>query len=62
MDLIQQEEKPQEAIPFDTEVDRDLHGSFLTKDVCGFAEHEENATYGIGYKLFQKTKDDIAVI
>ena len=34
----------------------------MLKDVLGFAEHEEKATYGLGYKLILTRKKDDAVI
>ena len=34
----------------------------MLKDVFGFAEHHEKATYGLGYKLNLKRNKDEAVI
>ena len=35
------------------------HVKFMLKDVFGFAEHQEKATYGLGYKLtLTRNKDD----
>ena len=34
----------------------------MLKDVFGFAEHQEKATYGLGYKLSLTRKKDDAVI
>ena len=36
--------------------------TFILKDVFGFAEHQEKATYGLGYKLTLKRNKDEAVI
>ena len=38
------------------------HVSTLLKDVFGFAECQENATYGLGYKLTLKRNKDEAVL
>ena len=36
-----------------------IHVRIMLKDVCGFAEHQEKATYGLGYKLtLTRTTDD----
>ena len=34
----------------------------MLKDVFGFAQHQEKATYGLGYKLTLKRNKDEAVI
>ena len=34
----------------------------MLKDVFGFAEHQEKATYGLGYKITLKTNKDEAAI
>ena len=34
----------------------------MLKDVFGFAEHQEKATYGLGYKLTLTRNKDVAVI
>ena len=38
------------------------HLKILLKDIFGFAEHQEKATYGLGYKLTLTTNKDDAVI
>ena len=38
------------------------HLRIMLKDVFGFAEHQEKATYGLGYKLTLTRKKDEAVI
>ena len=38
------------------------HVKVMLKDVFGFAEHQEKATYGLGYKLTQTRNKDNAVI
>ena len=38
------------------------HVKIMLKDVFGFAEHQEKATYGLGYKLTLTTNKDDAVI
>ena len=38
------------------------HVRFMLKDVFGFAEHQEKATFGLGYKLKLKRYKDEAVI
>ena len=38
------------------------HLRILLKDVFGFAEHQEKATYGLGYKLTPTRNKDEAVI
>ena len=38
------------------------HLRITLNDVFGFAEHQKNATYGLGYKLTLKRKKDEAVI
>ena len=38
------------------------HVRIMLKDVFGFAEHQEKATYGLGYKLTLKRKKDESVI
>ena len=38
------------------------HGKIMLKDVFGFAEHQEKATYGLGYKLTLTRNNDDAVI
>ena len=38
------------------------HLRIMLKDVFGFAEHQEKATYGLGYKLTLTRKNDDAVI
>ena len=34
----------------------------MLQDIFGFAEHQEKATYGLGYKLTLKRNKDAAVI
>ena len=34
----------------------------MLKDVFGFAEHQEKATYGLGYKLTLTSNKDDAVL
>ena len=38
------------------------HVRIMLKDIFGFAEHEEKATYGLGYKLTLTRNEDEAVI
>ena len=38
------------------------HLRIILKDVFGFAEHQEKATYGLGFKLTLTRKKDEAVI
>ena len=38
------------------------HGRIYLKDVFGFAEYQEKATYGLGYKLTLTRNTDIAVL
>ena len=38
------------------------HRRIMLKDVFGFAEHQEKATYGLGYKLILTRNKDYAVI
>ena len=38
------------------------HVKIMLKDVFGFAEHQEKATYGLGYKLtLTRNKDDVVI-
>ena len=39
-----------------------FHLRIMTRDVFGFAEHQEKATYGLGYKLTLTRNKDEAVI
>ena len=41
---------------------RIFHVGFYSKDVFGFAEHQEKATYGLGYKLTLTRASDNAVL
>ena len=35
---------------------------FMLRDICGFAEHQEKATYGLGYNLTVTRKRDNFVL
>ena len=39
-----------------------FHNTILIKDVFGFAEHQQYATFGLSYKLTLKTKNNYTVL
>ena len=51
-----------EEITTNKNVKGKFHLRIMLKDVFGFAEHQEKATYGLGYKLTLKRNKDEAVI
>ena len=43
-------------------IKRKYHVRVMLKDIFGFAEHREKATYGLGYKLTLTRNTDNAVL
>ena len=51
-----------DEIPLNKNVNGKSHLRKMPKDVFGFAEHQEQATYGLGYKLTITRRKDECVI